>query len=124
MTHHRKDAEDWLADAEQAAADAGDLPADYLDAITKALLALTHAVLADPPNRCERCGIERQVQHEDWCNVGKATRTVTVVMRSNPECQAGKHANCDGECWDLATDKLVPCPCTCHMPAHPSEGGS
>lgn len=28
-----------------------------------------------------------------------------------PECNAGKHGNCDGTTWDVVTDDFAACPC-------------
>jgi len=28
-----------------------------------------------------------------------------------PECEVGKHGNCDGRAWDLVHDKYVECDC-------------
>lgn len=28
-----------------------------------------------------------------------------------PECQAGKHDNCDGTTWDFEKDERAVCPC-------------
>lgn len=28
-----------------------------------------------------------------------------------PECKAGKHGNCDGLTWDVASDEEALCPC-------------
>lgn len=28
-----------------------------------------------------------------------------------PECQVGKHINCDGTSWDFRYDEYVVCPC-------------
>lgn len=30
---------------------------------------------------------------------------------SCPECEAGKHGNCDGTSWDNELDHEIPCPC-------------
>lgn len=29
-----------------------------------------------------------------------------------PECEQGKHRNCNGTAWDFDADELVPCGCT------------
>lgn len=36
------------------------------------------------------------------------------MITLNPECQQGKHHNCDLQCW--AEDRLCRCPCACHPP--------
>lgn len=28
-----------------------------------------------------------------------------------PECEQGKHRNCNGTAWDFDADELVPCGC-------------
>lgn len=33
-----------------------------------------------------------------------------------PECQQGKHGNCDGTTWDNYDDAAAPCPCPCRKP--------
>jgi hypothetical protein len=30
-----------------------------------------------------------------------------------PECEQGKHGNCDGTTWDDLLDQPAPCPCFC-----------
>jgi hypothetical protein len=37
----------------------------------------------------------------------------------NPECRAGKHANCDATAWDIPLDLRVQCECECHMGVNP-----
>ena len=34
----------------------------------------------------------------------------------DPDCEAGKHWNCDGTSWDNDADRSCDCPCTCHTP--------
>lgn len=34
----------------------------------------------------------------------------------NPECQQGKHRNCNGCGWDEDIDEVADCPCLCHRP--------
>ncbi|CAA9385046.1 MAG: hypothetical protein AVDCRST_MAG75-1228 [uncultured Propionibacteriaceae bacterium] len=36
------------------------------------------------------------------------------VSTMNPECVAGRHANCDGTTWDGNPDDVAPCACSCH----------
>jgi hypothetical protein len=36
-----------------------------------------------------------------------------------PECQQGKHGNCDGTSWDDLLDQ--PCPCPCEEAGHGHE---
>lgn len=33
-----------------------------------------------------------------------------------PECEVGKHDNCDGRSWDNELDDYVPCPCEHGVP--------
>ena len=33
---------------------------------------------------------------------------------TDPDCVAGKHVACDGRGWDVAADRHVACPCSCH----------
>lgn len=35
----------------------------------------------------------------------------------DPDCNDGKHHNCDGTAWDWDTDQPTYCRCTCHGPA-------
>lgn len=35
-----------------------------------------------------------------------------------PECQQGKHGNCDGTAWDNHQDE--PAPCACAAAGHPN----
>lgn len=65
-TSHRAAAERWLGYAENHWSHRRNAAA-----LAAAQIAQAHAVLAGPTNRCESCGIERQVQHEDWCDLGK-----------------------------------------------------
>lgn len=39
---------------------------------------------------------------------------MTGQLNDNPECQQGKHLNCDGFTWDELSDVLADCPCLCH----------
>jgi hypothetical protein len=48
----------------------------------------------------------------------------TLLPRTNmvppcPECQQGKHPNCDGWTWNPGTD--APDTCPCHAAGHPKE---
>lgn len=38
------------------------------------------------------------------------------MVKTNPECSAGKHSNCSGDGWDLERDEPAQCPCECHEP--------
>jgi len=39
------------------------------------------------------------------------------AARSCPDCEQGKHHNCDGRAWDNDADDFAPCPC-----AHTGHG--
>jgi len=45
-------------------------------------------------------------------DIPRAERAIII----NPDCAAGKHANCDGG-WDADRDEPCPCPCACHQEA-------
>jgi hypothetical protein len=40
-----------------------------------------------------------------------------TTVRSCPDCEQGKHFNCDGRAWDNDADDYAPCPC-----AHTGHG--
>jgi hypothetical protein len=40
-----------------------------------------------------------------------------TAVRSCPDCEQGKHHNCDGRAWDNDADDFAPCPC-----AHTGHG--
>ena len=44
---------------------------------------------------------------------------VVMLKMSCPECQVGKHANCDGTTWDHETDG--PAFCVCWAAGHPGS---
>ena len=39
--------------------------------------------------------------------------TETPEVFPCPECEQGKHGNCDGTTWDDEADRPAPCPCFC-----------
>jgi len=36
------------------------------------------------------------------------------LSRINPECQQGRHADCDTRGWGQAEGRFAACSCTCH----------
>ena len=52
---------------------------------------------------CARC--------HDWTSGANPWPPVRGERRDCPDCEQGKHANCDNTSWDNATDSLVACPC-------------
>lgn len=59
---HRSSAREQLAYAEQALYET----ADTSTAITHALVSIAHSLVAMTERHCE-CGVERPIEHEDWC---------------------------------------------------------
>lgn len=47
------------------------------------------------------------------------TRTSSSMSEPCPECQQGKHPNCDGTTWNNRTD--APDTCPCHAAGHRKE---
>jgi hypothetical protein len=48
-------------------------------------------------------------------------RLAAAVFPRNPECQQGKHPNCDGRAWDHEADVEVACRCSCHAEVKPEQ---
>lgn len=41
-----------------------------------------------------------------------------LPLTINPECNEGKHANCNGKAWDMDKEESCDCMCDCHLPEH------
>lgn len=52
--------------------------------------------------------------HVEGCFRCDLSRNETPVTPICPECEQGKHGNCDGTAWDDELDELTTCRCNDH----------
>jgi len=55
-----------------------------------------------------------EMDEEDLVYLTAIVRSAKHLMgvRSCPDCEQGKHANCTGEAWDNDADAPTACPCS------------
>jgi hypothetical protein len=105
-----------VADLESRMQDARDIEMEAVMAGVPPLHYLLGDATSSPGVECRGCGCT------DWnaCVVnGVPCHWVEADLCSAcprgaepcPECQQGKHLNCDGMSWDMVADDEAPCPC-------------